>query len=233
MRLTLLKEDDIVRLETEEVLLLEKGLSILASWSRGHDVPGHSDWLAGGGGVLAGEMLEAQDPFSLELEEALVAGKADVVAALWRARAEPCSLATSHEEDADVALGDGLEAEVSKLVYLGGVGFALNGRLHAGGRWGSDLGRLSRACLVVSSDGSVEDLVDTLDIEAVKLCSKGMLLVGRELVPECKEVGLTSSLVARLERGDIDGGRHGHKDQGKWIWKRKKKEQTIYAASCP
>lgn len=77
---TLLEKNDVLRLEAEVVVLLEEFLSGAAGRTRGHDVPGHHCFLLSD--LFSSELLDSDDSLSLELEEGLFGGKANVEAAL-------------------------------------------------------------------------------------------------------------------------------------------------------
>jgi hypothetical protein len=114
-QLTLLEEDDILGSQAKVRVLLEEALRRRARGPAGHDVPRHAR-------RAARQHLEAPDALGLQLEETLVARQANVVAALWRTAAETRALAAGEQQHADVALLDGIEADLTQLGCLGGSG---------------------------------------------------------------------------------------------------------------
>ena len=76
-------------------------------------------------------MLQATDTLGLDLEEGLVTGQADIVAALGRTTTQACSLTTGQQDDTDLPTGMKVSGE--------GLGDSGGGHVHgvqANGRRG-------------------------------------------------------------------------------------------------
>lgn len=111
---TLLKDLDVLLLEAKEVVLGEKLLGGFAGRSAGHDVPGNNDLV--NAGLLGSQLLDLADTLSLDLEEGLVGGQANVEAALGSRASQSGSLATGHEHDSNLVAANEVKAGLIPLV---------------------------------------------------------------------------------------------------------------------
>ena len=202
---TLLKEDDVRGVEPEEVVPLEERLRLAPRRAARHHVPRDDRLARVAAHGLRGHLLQARDALRLVLEERLVRGEADVVAALGRGAAEAGALAAGHEEHADLAAGDGLEADLAPFGLLGGVA---DDRVR--GVLGEGLDELLAGVgrgLLLGGDGALVDAVDALDVEGLELGAQRFLLCRGECVVEGEEVALACGLVALAEVLDRHGRR--------------------------
>lgn len=149
--------------------------------------------------MLGGESLKRKDALCLNLEKALVGRQTDVITAFWRRGTEPSTLTASHQEDTNVTLSNSIEADCSEMLNFGRVCLAFDCVDHRRSRRRLDLMRFAGPGLFVCLDGRLEDLVDSCDIELVKLLSELCLLIGSESIPEGEEMRLSRLLVPLFE----------------------------------
>lgn len=207
---TLLEEHNVLGVQSEESVLLEKGLRLRPSGPAGHDIPRDDD----GTGLLrflCSDCLEPLDALGLVLEERLVRGKADVVATFGRRAAEPGTLPAGHEEDTDLSTRDGLQTDAPPLLLLVRVlddrlGCVLWQRL-------DDLCPGLLSLLLLRAYGFLEDTIDAFDVERLELRLQLLALGVGELWPEGEEVALAGGLVALAE--GLDGHFVCEKGKGK------------------
>lgn len=204
---TLLEEDDVVLAEAKEVVRLEERLGRLARRPARHDVPRNLALGLAALAALVGVELEAADALGLELEQALAAREADVVAPFRRRAPEAGPLPAGHEHDGDLALAHGGEPCGGPL---GGVGVAPDdGRRVVGGRGRDVVGGRGGGVLLGLEGGGV-DAVDPGRVDRLELGEQGRLVRGRELVPKSEDVALAGLGPAVAEGVDVVCGWGGH-----------------------
>lgn len=103
----------------------------------------------------------------MELEQRLLAVKADVVATLGRRATKPSTLAASHEHHADLVVRNVLQARLVPFVQVGLV--AVDGGGGCGIWQRLELGRLALVLCLWWVQGTVGDLVDVLWIDWLQL----------------------------------------------------------------
>jgi hypothetical protein len=119
--LTLLKNNDVLRIQSEILIVGEEIFRLLARWTTGHNIPGDDDRTLGLSELRLGNGLETSDALSLVLEERLVRWKANVVTAFRGRAAEPRALTTCHQEHADLAIRNGLETDLAPFLCFSGI----------------------------------------------------------------------------------------------------------------
>jgi len=68
--------------------------------------------------LLSSQLLGLPDPLSLKLEQRLLAGQADVEAALWRRAAQACALTARHQHYSDLVLRDELQPTAVPFIQV-------------------------------------------------------------------------------------------------------------------
>ncbi|KAI6761286.1 hypothetical protein HG531_001839 [Fusarium graminearum] len=153
---TLLEDLDVLLAQAKVVVLLEELLGGTASRAASHD------------------LLNLGDSLTLKLEERLVRGKTNVVAALGSRATQTSTLATSHKDNSDLTLGDEVKTGVVPLGNIIGAGVEDTG----GGRFGKRL----EAVGLIAGLGRVQcalcDVVDVGRVEARKLLVQSSSLGG-------------------------------------------------------
>lgn len=124
-QITLLNNDDIFRIEAKVVILGEEGFRLAAGWTAGHQthhIPRDDNKTLFISRLILCDRLETFDTLSLVLEEGLVRGKTDIVAAFRGGATEPRALTPSHQKDANLAMSNGLETDLLPLPRPGRIG---------------------------------------------------------------------------------------------------------------
>ena len=176
---TLLEEDDILLSKAKVLVLLKEALSRSASRTAGHDVP-RNDGVGTSLLGLRGEGLNLADALGLDLEKGLLGGQANVEAALGGRATETSALATSHQNDSDLALADEVEAGGIPAVEVLWCGVKDTGAGRVGERL-EGIGGTVR--LLGRAESALGDLVDVCGVEAGELVvQSGLVRVGEGVV---------------------------------------------------
>ena len=201
---TLLKENDVVTVDTKVVVLLEIGNGGGASGSGGHDIPGDDD-VVNSTGLLLGHLLKLEDTLGLDLEQRLVGRQRDIVATLGSGGAETRSLTTGQENDGDLVLADLVQSNGAPLLSLfsRGVHDRVKALLGQRGEKGGLVAEHGRG----AGGGLLVDPVDALDVQGSELVEELFLFLSDKVIVVGEEVSLSGSLVALLEVAHGLGGR--------------------------